>query len=122
MGKCFFKPKLANSIAPHGANMKNEILCYSNKTITTRDKFNYFVFSEETMHEFLFITNHYRFQSLEFYTNIKCSRGDAQLATADNGRNPKQLLGFDKMCIITPFSLKNGTLKSEKNIIAPFQA
>jgi len=23
---------------------------------------------------------------------------------------------------ITPFSLKNGTLKSEKNIIAPFQA
>ena len=37
-------------------------------------------------------------------------------------KNYKNKYDNKKEFTITPFSLKNGTLNSEKNIIAPFQA
>lgn len=45
-----------------------------------------------------FQINHYQFQSLHFWQNVKLTRGDADKFHQDNGRELKHLIDFDKQC------------------------
>jgi hypothetical protein len=99
-GKCIFKPKYATNIFAHGAdiNVKDEILCYFNKEIIKRNNFDYNLCQEENINDYLLIVNHYMFQSLDFYTNIKCGRGDAW--HIQNNRKPSDVMYVDNVCNI----------------------
>ena len=106
-GKCFFKPIFACGILAHGANISapNEILCYSNKEIIKRNDFDYKLCKEENIYNYMLIVNHYMFQSLDFYTNIKCKRDDVW--HINNIRKPTDVSGCDKVCIIEDTKLSN---------------
>jgi len=96
------KPQLAMGIAAHGANISelNEILSYSNKEIIKRNQFDYKLCKEDNINNYLLVVNHYMFQSLEFYTNIKCKRGDVYNIKGDNLRKLTDVYNCDKVCII----------------------
>jgi len=56
--------------------------------------------TEETLPLHKIVINHYQFQSLQFYRDVKCTRGEADTKYQGYARQMETLYAHDKQCVI----------------------